>query len=261
MTSLTEGNQVASDLSLWTHVDLSYYPLCLNQYTVPNSLSSHLRSAKCLTISTRSPYYPLLLKEIFMLAYESPRLTSLCLPSAVDVTEDFLIDFFKTTKGTLKYCDLSFCRQIGSQPIHTLIEYHPKIQYLNLSHTSFTDDGLLELHRLSDLEELSLQGCFSLTRTSMSNFLQHSFPPRLSKLNLSYLFTVVGEWLAHVPSNVKFERLDIRYTEGITKKDVQELKRRWGTGCIVLENAKLENDDEIGWVRYVEEITETTVVS
>jgi hypothetical protein len=94
----------------------------------------------------------------------------------------------------------------------------------------------------------------------MCEFLQHSFPPRLSKLNLSYLFTVIGEWLTHVPSNAKFERLDVRNTEGITKRDVQGLRRRWGTGCVVLENAKLESDDEMGWRRYVEEIMQANVV-
>ena len=213
-----------------------------------------LRSAVSLTISSRSRYYPLLLKEILTLACESTHLTTLRLPSAIDVTEGLLIDFFKNTAGSLRYCDLSFCHHIGSEPIHTLIQYHPTIRYLNLSHTSFTDDGLLELHKLPHLEELSLQGCFNLTHTSMATFLQHSFPPRLSKLNLSYLFTVVGEWLAHVQSNVTFERLDVRYAENITKKDVLGLKKRWGTGCVVLENAKLESDDERGWRQYIDDI-------
>jgi len=193
------------------------------------------------------------LKEMLALASKSPRLTSLSLYSAVDVTEEMLIDLFTSTSSPLKHIDLSFCHHIGSDPVLTLISHHPNILTLNLSHTSFTDDGLLSLHQLTNLTDLSLEGCFNLTRTSMSQFLQNHFPPRLSRLNLSYLFTVLGEWLAQLDSDIKFERLDVRYAENITKRDVRGLKERWN-GCEVLSTAKLETDDERGWRQYVDEI-------
>jgi hypothetical protein len=165
-----------------------------------------------------------------------------------------LIDLFTSTpSSSLKHIDLSFCHHIGSDPILTLISHHPNILTLNLSHTSFTDDGLLSLHQLTHLTDLSLEGCFNLTRTSMSQFLQNHLPPRLSRLNLSYLFTVLGEWLAQLNSDVKFERLDVRYAENITKRDVRGLRERWD-GCEVLSTARLETDDERGWRQYVDDI-------
>ena len=260
MDVLNLGNKVASDNSLWTDVDLSYYPHDLSQEVFPEGLALRLRSATSLTISNYIRLTPFFVDELIGLACESPRLTSLSLISALDVTEENLISLFENTGGSLKHVDLSFCHHIGSEPILSLISHHPNLQSLNLSHTSFTDDGLLQLHQLRNLTDLSLQGCFNLTRVSMSKFLKHSFPPRLSKLNLSYLFTVVGEWLAHVQSSVNFERLDVRYTENITKRDVLGLKERWGTGCVVLENAKLETDDERGWRQYVDEIIQAQIV-
>jgi hypothetical protein len=94
----------------------------------------------------------------------------------------------------------------------------------------------------------------------MSKFLKTSLPPRLSRLNLSYLFTVLGEWLAQLNSNVKFERLDVRYAEHVTKRDIRGLRERWGNGCEVLTTARLETDDEPGWKQYVDEIVKAEVV-
>lgn len=194
-----------------------------------------------------------ILEQILTLVAKSPRLTSLSLYSAIDVTEEMLITLLTSTPSSLKHIDLSFCHHLGSNPIHTIISHHPNILTLNLSHTSFTDSGLLSLPHLPHLTDLSLEGCFNLTRNSMSRFLPGPLPPRLSRLNLSYLFTVLGEWLAQLNSNVKFERLDVRYAENITKRDVRGLKERWD-GCEVLETARLETDDERGWRQYVDEI-------
>ena len=164
----------------------------------------------------------------------SARLTSLTLCGAVNITEDMLIDLFTYSKGSLKHVDLSFCHHIGSGPIISLVFHHPNLLTLNLSHTSLTDDSLLSLYRLDSLTDLSLEGCFNLTTVSMAEFLQSRLPPRLSRLNLSYLFTVWGEWLATLNSQVKFERLDVRHVENITKRDVRGFRERWGTGCEVL---------------------------
>jgi hypothetical protein len=93
----------------------------------------------------------------------------------------------------------------------------------------------------------------------MAHFLQHNLPPRLSRLNLSYLFSVQGEWLASLNS-VKLERLDLRHVEHITKKDVRRLSERWGQGCEVLSTARLESDDENGWRQYINEIIHAEVL-
>jgi hypothetical protein len=169
-----------------------------------------------------------------------------------------LINMFKTTQGSLTDVDLSFCHHLGSDAILALVTHHPSLRTLNLSHTSVTDSALLSLHHLRDLTDLSLEGCFNLTRPSMSKFLQTSLPPRLSRLNLSYLFTVLGEWLA--ASSVKFERLDVRHVDNITKRDVRGFRERWGTNCEVLTTARLETDDEKGWTQYVEEILKAEMV-
>lgn len=248
------GYTIASDVSLWGDIELTNVrgETCSNG--IPETLARRLRSVVSLKMAGRMDLPPPVLKEILTLASISPRLTSISLYSAVDVTEEMLIDLFTSTPSSIKHIDLSFCHHIGSDPVLALISRHPNILILNLSHTSFTDDGLLQIHRLTQLTDLSLQGCFNLTRTSMSQFLQNHLPPRLSRLNLSYLFTVLGEWLAQLNSDVKFERLDVRYAENITKRDVRGLKERWD-GCEVLSTARLETDDERGWRQYVDEIT------
>lgn len=191
---------------------------------------------------------------------QSPRLTSLSLYSAVSVAEDILVDLFANSKGSLKHVDLSFCYHTGSDAIISLAIHHPHLLTLNLSHTSITDDSLLALRSLSRLTDLSLEGCYNLTRASMAEFLQNGLPPRLSRLNLSYLFTVFGEWLAALNSTIKLERLDVRHVENITKRDVRGLRERWGTACEVLSTAKLETDDEFGWRQYIDEIIRAETV-
>jgi len=233
----TVGYTIASDVSLWGDIELTDIRRETSSNGIPDTLVRRLQSVVSLKMAGRLNLPTPILKEMLGLASKSPRLTSLSLYSAVDVTEDMLIDLFTSTSSSLKHIDLSFCHHIGSDPVLT----------------SFTDDGLLSLHQLTNLTDLSLEGCFNLTRTSMSQFLQHHLPPRLSRLNLSYLFTVLGEWLAQLNSDVKFERLDVRYAENITKRDVRGLKERWN-GCEVLSTAKLETDDERGWRQYVDEI-------
>jgi hypothetical protein len=247
------GYTVASDVSLWGDIELTNIRGKTCEEGIPDTLVQRLQSVISLKMAGRFDFSTPILEHILALAAKSPRLSSLSLYSAVDVTEQMLIDFLISTPSSLKHIDLSFCHHLGSDPILTIISHHPNILTLNLSHTSFTDSGLLSLHHLTHLTDLSLEGCFNLTRNSMSQFLQNHLPPRLSRLNLSYLFTVLGEWLAQLNSNVKFERLDVRYAENITKRDVRGLKERWD-GCEVLETARLETDDERGWRQYVDEI-------
>ena len=201
-----------------------------------------------------------ILRETMTVVSQSTHLASLLLYSAVEVTEDMLITLFTQSQGSLKHVDLSFCHHIGSDSIISLVSHHPNLLTLNLSHTSLTDDGLLSLHCLQHLTDLSLEGCYNLTRTSMSQFLQNGLPPRLSRLNLSYLFTVLGEWLATLNSKVKLERLDVRHVENITKRDVRGFRERWGTRCEVLSTARLEADDEHGWRQYIDDIFKAEVV-
>ena len=94
----------------------------------------------------------------------------------------------------------------------------------------------------------------------MSQFLQNNLPPRLSRLNLSYLFSVLGEWLASLNSAVKLQRLDVRHVDNITKMDVRGFRERWGTDCEVLSTARLEADDEYGWRQYIDDIIKAEVV-
>jgi len=226
---------------------------------LPNNLVTRLESVASLTMTGRIDIPRLVLRDILTIASQSTRLTSISLYSAVEVTEDMLIDLFINSKGSLKHIDLSFCHHIGSEAIIQLISYHPNLLTLNLSHTSLTDEGLLTLHNLQQLTDLSLEGCYNLTRTSMSQFLQNNLPPHLSKLNLSYLFTVLGEWLATLNSQVKLERLDVRHVENITKRDVRGLREKWGMECEVLSTARLETDDEYGWRQYVDDIIRAEV--
>jgi hypothetical protein len=201
-----------------------------------------------------------ILLETMNVVSQSTRLESISLSCVVEVTEDILISLFSSSQGSLKHVDLSFCHHIGSDSIISLVTHHPNLLTLNLSHTSLTDDGLLSLQHLQHLTDLSLEGCYNVTRASMSQFLQNSLPPRLSRLNLSYLFTVLGEWLATLNSKVKLERLDVRHVENITKKDVRGFRERWGTGCEVLSTARLETDDEYGWRQYVDDIIKAEIV-
>ena len=227
---------------------------------LPETLVTRLGSVASLTMAGQINIPRQVLTEIMFIVSHSPRLTTLSLQSAVEVTEDMLVTLFSQTRGSLKHVDLSFCHHIGSDSIISLVSYHPNLLTLNLSHTSLTDDGLLILHRLRDLTDLSLEGCYNLTRTSMSQFLQNDLPPRLSRLNLSYLFTVLGEWLATLNSTVKLERLDLRHVENITKRDVRGFRDRCGTDCEVLSTARLETDDESGWRQYLDDIIQAEVV-
>ena len=251
-----EGYSVASDSSLWTDLDLSNLPMgCRTR--LPRTLVTRLKSAVSLTLAGRVDIPRPVLRETMTLVSHSPRLTSLSLYSTVEVTEDILIDLFTHSTGSLKHVDLSFCHHIGSDAIISLVTHHPNLLTLNVSHTSLNDDGLLMLHRFHQLTDLSLEGCYNLTRASMSQFLQSGLPPRLSRLNLSYLFTVLGEWLARIN---KLERLDVRHAENITKRDVRGFRERWGSDCEVLSTARLETDDEHGWRQYVDEIIRADVV-
>jgi hypothetical protein len=253
---LTVGHCVASDSSLWTDLDLSNLPMeCRTR--LPRILVKRLKSAGSLTLSGKLGIPQPILRETMALISQSPRLTSLSLYSAVEVTEAILIDLFTHSVGSLKHVDISFCYDFGSDAIISLVTHHPNLLTLNVSHTSLDDKGLLTLHRLHQLTDLSLEGCFNLTRTSMSQFLQNGLPPRLSRLNLSYLFTVLGEWLASLN---KLERLDVRHAENITKRDVRGFRERWGSDCEVLSTAKLETDDEHGWRQFVDEIIRADVV-
>jgi hypothetical protein len=255
---ITIGYTVASNPLLWGHIDISPIPKgCCDDGLHP-SLSAALKTALSLTLHGRIDLPNQFLKDIINLTALSPRLTSLTLRSAVDINEWMLKDLFKFSRDSLLHVDLSFCHHIGSFSIVDLIAHHPSLRTLNLSHTCVTDDALLLLHQLHHLTDLSLEGCFNLSRASMSQFLQTSLPPRLSRLNLSYLFTVLGEWLAS--SSGKFERLDVRHVEHITKRDVRDFRARWGTECEVLTTARLETDDERGWTQYVDEIIKAEVV-
>ena len=227
---------------------------------LPDTLVTRLGSVASFAIAGRVDIPRQILRETMYVVSLSSRLTALSLYSAVEVTEDMLITLFTQSRGSLKHVDLSFCHHIGSDSIISLVSHHPNLLTLNLSHTSLTDDGLLILHRLRDLTDLSLEGCYNLTRTSMSQFLQNNLPPRLSRLNLSYLFTVLGEWLATLNSAVKLERLDVRHVENITKRDVRGFRERWGTDCEVLSTARLEADDEHGWRQYIDDIVNAEVV-
>lgn len=193
------------------------------------------------------------LQQRISLIAQSPRFTSLYLNSAMQITEDMLIRLFTESRGPLRHVDLSFCYHIGSDAVMALVAHHPKLETLNVSHTCITDEGLMALHSLQQLTDLSLEGCYNLTRPFMAHFLQNNLPPRLSRLNLSYLFSVQREWLAALDS-VKLQRLDLRHVDNITKRDVRELRELWGQGCEVLSTAKLESDDEPGWRQYIDEI-------
>jgi hypothetical protein len=177
----------------------------------------------------------------------------------MQITEDTLIRLFTESRGSLRHVDLSFCYHVGSDTVMALAVHHPQLSTLNVSHTCISDEGLLSLSGLQYLADLSLEGCFNVTRTFMAHFLQHNLPPRLSRLNLSYLFSVQGEWLASLNS-VKLERLDLRYVEHITKRDVRGLRDRWGQDCEVLSTARLESDDEGGWRQYIDEIIQAEVL-
>jgi hypothetical protein len=253
------GDTVASDPLLSGDIDVSHVTPKLCEFGLPTTLVTRLQSVESLKVTGRL-YIPQALCSILFLASQSTRLTSLSFSSAIDISENKLISLFTSTNGSLEHVDLSFCHHIGSLPIITLIDNHPNLLTLNLSRTSLTDNALLSLHHLHHLTDLSLEGCFNLTRASMSKFLQTNLPPRLSRLNLSYLFTVLGEWLAQLNSNVKFERLDVRYAEHVTKRDIRGLRERWGNGCEVLTTARLETDDEPGWKQYVDEIVKAEVV-
>ena len=227
---------------------------------LPVTLVTRLSSVISLTMCGRVDLPPQILWEIIHIVAKSPRLTSLSLNYVFEITGDMLITLFCHSQGSLKHVDLSFCYLIGSDPVISLVTHHPNIRTLNLSYTALADDGLLTLNRLHDLSDLSLKGCFSLTRASMSQFLQPGLPPRLSRLNLSLLFTISGDWLATINSSIKLECLDIRHVENITKKDVKRFRARWGTGCEVLSTARLEADDEYGWKQYVDEIIKAEVI-
>jgi hypothetical protein len=252
------GYAVASHPLLWKHLDLSQMPRDCCANGLPPTLVARLESSTSLTLAGRIDIPSTIFKSIITIASSSPRLTSLTLCNAIDVNEDMLIDMFRNTRGSLTDVDLSFCHHLGSDTILALVNNHRSLRTLNLSYTSITDEALLTLHQFHNLTDLSLKGCFNLTCASMSQFLQNSLPPRLSRLNLSYLFTVLGEWLA--ASSVKFEHLDVRHVENITKRDIRGFRERWGTGCEVLTTARLEADDERGWTQYVDEIIRAEAV-
>jgi len=177
----------------------------------------------------------------------------------MQITDDMLIQLFTESRGSLRHVDLSFSYHNGSDAVTALAAHHPELLTLNLSHTCIEDEALLSLRSLQHLTDLSLEGCYNLTHPFMAHFLQHNLPPRLARLNLSYLFSVQGEWLASLNS-VQLERLDLRHVEHITKKDVRGLRERWGQNCEVLSTARLESDDENGWRQYIDEIIQAEVL-
>ena len=242
---------MASDSSLWSEIDLSYVSEdCL--YRLPPTLVLRLKSVESFKFTKQTQLYPYAVENILSIVQQSPRLSSIHF-SHIRVTDKMLIDLFTHSNGSLRHVDLSIC-QIGSDSVISLVKRHPHLLTLDLSYTMLMDEGLLCLHQLEHLTDLSLQGCYHLTYPCMSEFLCQKLPPQISKLNLSYLLTVHGEWLATLPSQAKFERLDVRHVDSITKKDVRTFHSRWGKDCEVLSTAKLESDDEDGWRQYVDDI-------
>src|SRR5579859_1829687 len=111
------GYTIASDDLLWGDIELTNIrgETCSNG--IPEVLTRRLQSVVSLKMSGRMNLPTPVLKQLLTLASKSPRLTSISLYSAVDVTEEMLIDLFTSTSSSLKHIDLSFCHHIGSDPV------------------------------------------------------------------------------------------------------------------------------------------------
>lgn len=187
------------------------------------------------------------------------RITSISFYACLDLS-GILFKFFGDWLKNLRHVNLSYCQHVQSRHIMKLIQSRLPLRTLNLSYTGINRRALERLHELEHLTDLSLKGCFDIESQDMFEFLLTGLPPRLSRLNLSYLFTVQGEWLVDMSSRVKLELLDVRCAEYITRSDVRKIQERWGNKCQVLATAKLETDDEQGWIQFVEELVEADVV-
>jgi hypothetical protein len=192
-------------------------------------------------------------------ARNNPRLTSVTFRSAVDLPSKVMRSLWKSATN-LRHVDLSWCLQIRTLPILNLVNQCPTLVSLNLSHTKITTFVLRILRKLEYLTDLSLEGCFRLHTYAMCEFIQSGLPPRLSRLNLSYLYSIKGEWLVQMSSRVTLKLLDVRYAEWITRSDIKKMSQRWGNKCQILTTARLETDDERGWKQFVDELVEADVI-
>jgi Leucine Rich repeat len=195
-------------------------------------------------------------RSIFENARVSSRLTTVILAYSPNLFEKNINDIFTAYLGKLRHVDLTHCYQVVCDTVISLVVSSPDLLTLDLSYTCIGDNGLIALRYLQQLTDLSLEGCCSLTAPAMSLFLGHFLPPKITRLNLSHLFSVFGDTLASLDTALKFERLDVRYTEHITKQDVKGFKERYGDNVEVLTTAKLETDDERGWRKYLDEMVE-----
>src|ERR1700738_288952 len=142
------GYAVASDPSLWRHLDLSQIPRECCVDGPPPTLVTRLNSLTSLTLVGPFEVPDIIFKGVINFVSQSPLLTSLTLRSAYGTNEDMLIDMFKNTRRSLLNVDLSFCHHLGSKVILVLVAHHPFLRTLNLSHTSVTDTALLNIQHL-----------------------------------------------------------------------------------------------------------------
>lgn len=251
------GNIIASDASLWREVDLTYISRKL--HIAPFS-PQRLSSAESLMIYGLFDMPPKSIDKLLgFAARNNPRLISVTFRSAVDLPSKAMRSLWKSATN-LRHVDLSWCLQIRNLPILSLIIQCPTLLSLNLSHTKITRIVLRGLHKLEYLTDLSLEGCFRPSMNDMRDFIQSGLPPRLSRLNLSYLYSIKGEWLVQMSSRVTLKLLDVRYAEWITRSDIRKMSQRWGNKCQILTSARLETDDERGWKQFVDELVEADVV-
>ena len=107
--------------------------------------------------------------------------------SQCDLITDEGIDMFESLER-LEELSLGWCRQLTDRALELLTK-HPKrslnLRILRLARCNFTDEGIVELSRLSAVEELDLQGCSRVTSGSLGKTVERL--EHLSRLDVSYM--------------------------------------------------------------------------
>ena len=134
-------------------------------------------------------------------------------------------DVTKMCSLPLEYLDISRCRSVTNDFIWALSCRCPRIAYLNFSDCSLvSDDGLLYLNQLQNLQRLFCGGCYLISDQGLQNLVQTGNALHLHEMDISACSSITDQGL-HLLKNKtpSLSSLDVRDCSGISQRGIEHL--------------------------------------
>jgi hypothetical protein len=225
-------------------------------YKIPRTLHRHLISCRSLRIDSPTRFGIQQVIVFLQFAALSPNLQSLSLVSIPNFRSQskMLEQYFLLSKSRcLKRVDLSRT-SISSSVVQALMQTHKStLESLKLEFSTIEDPALRAISQAEKLRELSLFGCFSLSKCALRAFLSKRTPPTIRTLDIRWLPDVRIGWLYELllRPNSKIKSIDISGCERLTLGDLQSLQKVKPEVKMV-HTAVLVDESIWGYRRYIE---------